>query len=139
MSVIDPTDVECVTMAANLNADTVHDQQRELRQLEKKLGYARFLIAQLLEPHDLDCRARARKFLTDLSRYIPTTTKESAVPVYLVDDGKKQRIVRAQNQAQARNHVARDVLTVTVAEPEQLVDLGATGVKLEDAGNSSDE
>lgn len=59
----DLSDVECVVLAANVNADTVRDQQRELRALESKLGYARHLIAQLLEPHDLMCRIRARKFL----------------------------------------------------------------------------
>lgn len=129
------TDIECVQIAASVNVDTVRDQQREIRALERKLGYARHLIAQLLEPHDLVCRARAREFLVNLSRFIPTTTEESSVPVYIVNDGKKQRIVRAQNQAQARNHVARDALTVAVAEPEQLVELGAAGVKLEDATN----
>lgn len=66
------------------------------------------------------------------------------MPVYIVSNAKRSeelaRIVRAQNQAQARNHVARDALTVTVAEPEQLVELGAAGVKLEDASvNGSDE
>lgn len=135
----DLTDIDCVVLAANVNADTVRDQQKEIRALQSKLGYARHLIAQLLEPHDLVCRARARKFLMNLSRYISTTTQESSVPVYIVSDGKKQRIVRAQNQAQARNHVARDALTVAVAEPEQLVELGGAGVKLEDASNGSDE
>lgn len=133
------TDLEAVTLAANLNADTAREQRREIRQLERKLGYARHLIEQLLDPRNLMCRLQAREFLIRLSRFIPATTQESTVPVYIVSDGKKQRIVRAQNQAQARNHVARDVLTVTVAEPEQLVELGAGGVKLEDASNGSDE
>lgn len=128
---------ECVLIAANVNAETVRDQQREIRALEKKLGYARHLIEQLLDPRDLMCRVRAREFLMNLSRYIPAMPQELLpVSVYLVDDGKKKRLVRAQNQAQARNFVARDSITVAVAEPEQLVELGAAGVKIEDANGT---
>ena len=44
-----------------------------------------------------------------------------------------QRLVRAPNQAQARNFVARDQYAVDVASANDAIDLIAAGVKVEDA------
>jgi len=58
--------------------------------------------------------------------------------IYLITDKHRQngfhRLVRAANQAQARNHVARDSLSCEVAGQDDLVELIARGVKVEDTG-----
>ncbi len=57
--------------------------------------------------------------------------------IYLVHNAATgtQRLIRAVNVAQARNHAARDTLAVAVATQEQLVALltGEAGVAVEDA------
>lgn len=54
-----------------------------------------------------------------------TTTKAAATRIYLVrnEDTGDERLIRAANSVQARNHAARDTLTVSVAKQEQLVAL----------------
>jgi len=61
--------------------------------------------------------------------------------IYLVQDTetKSNALVRAANQAQAIRHVARNRLSVTVASQDDLVELLAAGVKVEDAGKDEPE
>lgn len=58
--------------------------------------------------------------------------------IYLVRnaDTGDERLIRAANVAQARNHAARDTLLVGVASQEQLVALltGDAPAKVEEAG-----
>jgi len=60
------------------------------------------------------------------------------MPVYHIQPVKDQhqadRLVKASNIAQALRHVAKNSFTVELAEPEECVDLGAAGVKVEQAG-----
>lgn len=62
------------------------------------------------------------------------------MPIYVV--GPKQsgeqearRLVKADNPAQALRHVAQDTLTAAIATTELAVELGAAGVKLEQAAS----
>lgn len=59
------------------------------------------------------------------------------MPVYRVklkkDETQDCRLVKAANVAQARRHVAESMLEVAVADAEECVELGAAGVKLEQA------
>lgn len=61
--------------------------------------------------------------------------------IYLVQDteSKTKALVRASNQAQAIRHVARNRLAVAVASQDDLVELLAGGVKVEDAGAETAE
>lgn len=75
----------------------------------------------------------------------PTTkpTKPAATRIYLVrnEDTGEERLIRAANSVQARNHAARDTLTVTVAKQEQLVALLTRddAPAIEDAGSEAVE
>lgn len=57
--------------------------------------------------------------------------------IYVVSDSSqdpvKHRLIRAGNNAQARNFAARNQFTVDVAGQQTLVDLLASGVEVEDA------
>ena len=60
--------------------------------------------------------------------------------LYVVDvdlrDGKdctRKHLVRAVNKTQALGFVARNHITVTVPEPEELLNLGKLGLDIEDA------
>lgn len=57
-----------------------------------------------------------------------TTTKEAAAP----------RLIRADTQAQALRHVAKDTLNVTVASQNDLIAGLTKGVKIEDAAGESE-
>jgi hypothetical protein len=61
--------------------------------------------------------------------------------IYVITDTHQQpikhRLVRASNQAQARNFAARDQFAVDVAGQQTLVDLLAEGVKVEEAGEAA--
>ena len=48
------------------------------------------------------------------------------------------RLVRAPNAAQALRHVAADTLAVAVAGQDDLVELVAAGVKVEDSGRQEE-
>lgn len=50
-----------------------------------------------------------------------------------------KRLVRAANAAQARNHVARESITVEVASQDDLVTMVAAGTKVETAGEHKDD
>lgn len=63
--------------------------------------------------------------------------------IYLVRnvDTGDERLIRAANAAQARNHAARDTLSVEVASQDQLVALlteADVPVRIEDAGRESE-
>ena len=49
------------------------------------------------------------------------------------------RLVRAATRQQALNHVAKSLLTVTLASQEDLVSLVAEGVKVEDYKNTDQQ
>lgn len=51
-----------------------------------------------------------------------------------VDDEKQTRLVEAKNQAKALAHVTKQHITVEAASSKQCVELGAAGVKIEEAG-----
>lgn len=59
------------------------------------------------------------------------------MPVYLVstgaDDAKVERLVDAANKAQARNHVARETVTVGLAKQAELFRLAKAGKDIEQA------
>lgn len=61
----------------------------------------------------------------------------SSTRIYLVTEdaaaGKVQRLVRAANTAQAIRHVVEPRFIAEVATPEQCVELGGKGTKIEDA------
>ena len=57
-----------------------------------------------------------------------TTTR-----IYTVTIPGRVRLIRASTPAQARNHVANELLSVKVAEPEECVTLGKQGVEIEEA------
>lgn len=46
---------------------------------------------------------------------------------------QRNRLVRATSPAQAMKHATKDLFTVAVAEPEELVNLCSNGTKVEDA------
>ena len=62
----------------------------------------------------------------------------TAKRVYIIRNSETgdKRLVRAVNASRARNHVARDTLTVKVASQDQLIALlaGEERVTVEDAG-----
>ena len=60
------------------------------------------------------------------------------MPIYTVrlkgeTDPKKTRLVRAATTAQALRHVAQDTLQAAVTGMDEAIELGAAGVKVEDA------
>ena len=57
----------------------------------------------------------------------------AATRIYLVRNEQAKRLVRAANSSQARNHVARESITVAVASQDDLIAL-AGKVKVEVAG-----
>lgn len=63
--------------------------------------------------------------------------------IYLVRhaDSGNERLIRATNAAQARNHAARDSIAVEVASQEQLVAMltSAEPARIEDASRRDDE
>lgn len=71
------------------------------------------------------------------------TTTKTPRRIYLVrnTDTGAERLIRAGNVAQARNHAARDTLDVSVATQDQLVNLltGAEPIEVEDASQAADE
>ena len=57
--------------------------------------------------------------------------------IYLVtdkNDPKSRSLVRAATAAQAERFVSRKHFVATVPTPEQLLEVGAAGIKVEDAG-----
>lgn len=65
----------------------------------------------------------------------------SSKRIYVVTEngGEKpvqRRMVKATTAAQAIRHVVEPRFTAEVADPEQCAELGAAGVKVEDAGNA---
>ena len=59
--------------------------------------------------------------------------------IYTVTGGPKDRLVRATRQGPALMHVARSMLEVRVATQNDLEQLIAAGVKVEDAGEPPQE
>jgi hypothetical protein len=59
----------------------------------------------------------------------------AATRVYLVrtQDGKN-RLIKATNVAQARNHAARDTFAVSIPTPEDAHRLAREGIELEEVG-----
>ena len=57
--------------------------------------------------------------------------------VFLVNidggEGLTNRLIRARGPATARDHVAGELIAVKEATPQELVELGAAGIKIEDA------
>lgn len=52
-------------------------------------------------------------------------------------DGRKSRLVRAANAIQAWRHVAGEMITADLATQDELVELVASGVKVETAGGAA--
>ena len=62
--------------------------------------------------------------------------REQRVFLVNIDGGespKAQRLIRAKGPASARDHVAGELIAVKEATPQELVELGAAGIKIEDA------
>jgi hypothetical protein len=63
--------------------------------------------------------------------------------IYLVNgqlgETVEPRLVRATNRQQALSHVAKSMLTVTLASQEDLVSLIAEGVRVEDYKNTDQQ
>lgn len=59
--------------------------------------------------------------------------------IYTVTDGTTERLVRANNRAQAISHVARSVYTTRVATQDDLVSSLQAGGKVEEAGAEVEE
>jgi hypothetical protein len=53
--------------------------------------------------------------------------------IYIVSYGRETRLIRANNRAQALNHVATGVINVDIPTQDQLVDLVAKGQSVESA------
>jgi len=53
--------------------------------------------------------------------------------IYIVGYGQETRLVRANNRAQALNHVASGVIKVEVPTQDQLIDLVSKGASVETA------
>lgn len=47
--------------------------------------------------------------------------------IYLTTHGNDKRLIRATSQANARNHIARNSITVQVASQDDIVALVSTG------------
>lgn len=59
--------------------------------------------------------------------------------LYIVTTPKGKRLVDAVIKAQALNHVVKDEISVEIANPYQVADLVAAGIKIERvAGNQPD-
>jgi len=59
-----------------------------------------------------------------------------ATRIYVVTQGLDDYLVRADTQAQARSHIAKDI-AARVASQDDLVTLTAAGVKVQDAGDAA--
>ena len=72
-----------------------------------------------------------------------STTTKTPRRIYLVRhaDSGTERLIRATNAAQARNHAARDSIAVEVASQEQLVAMltSTEPARIEDASQRDDE
>lgn len=55
--------------------------------------------------------------------------------IYLAAHGNDKRLIRATSQANARNHIARNSITVQVASQDDIVALVSTGQKVEETSN----
>jgi hypothetical protein len=53
--------------------------------------------------------------------------------LYVVDDGRKKRLIEAKTRAGARSFAAKDTIKVAKAEPHEAHKLAGEGVKLETA------
>lgn len=53
--------------------------------------------------------------------------------IYIVGYGQETRLIRANNRAQALNHVAQGVIKVQVPTQDQLIDLISKGGSVETA------
>ncbi len=62
-------------------------------------------------------------------------TTKTPTRIYRVDDGHKDRLVRAPSQAQAIRHVASS-FAVRVATQDDIAQLVGDGVKVETAGDT---
>jgi hypothetical protein len=57
--------------------------------------------------------------------------------IYLTTHGNDKRLIRATSQANARNHIARNSITVQVASQDDIVALVSTGQKVEETSNET--
>lgn len=55
--------------------------------------------------------------------------------IYLATHGESKRLIRANNPAAARNHIARDSIQVSVASQDDIVEMVSSGRKVEETGN----
>lgn len=62
----------------------------------------------------------------------------TATRVYECRVGETTRLVRAQNRVQALNHVARSMISVTIAGQDALIDAVSKGVAVEVADTRED-
>jgi hypothetical protein len=53
--------------------------------------------------------------------------------LYVVDDGKRKRLIHAKTRAGARSFAAKDTIKVVKAEPYEAHQLAVAGVKMETA------
>lgn len=54
--------------------------------------------------------------------------------IYKVTHNGKHHLVRANSQAVARSHVAKNTISVAVASPDDTYELAQAGVKVEETG-----
>ena len=54
------------------------------------------------------------------------------MPIYKVSHNNTHRLVRAQSQAAARSHVAKNSIAVEVASPDDIYELARSGSEIED-------
>lgn len=59
--------------------------------------------------------------------------------IYKAEVGGQSRLVRAANQAQVRNHIARDTIKVSVASPDDVYDLAVAGKPVEETGEKPEQ
>ncbi len=53
--------------------------------------------------------------------------------IYLADHNGKQRLVRGSTPHQVRSFIARDAISVSVPSPDELYELAAKGIKIEES------
>jgi hypothetical protein len=55
-----------------------------------------------------------------------------ATRIYIATVDGKRRLVRANTPAAVRNHIAKDIIAVEVASPDDTYALGTQGVRVEE-------
>lgn len=59
--------------------------------------------------------------------------------IYKVTQDGNRRLVRAATQAAARSHVAKSTISVEIPSPDELYEMGASGIRVEEASEESSQ